>query len=284
MYPWYKMLFAYFNRRNFYQRNFLKLRVLKIVQCSIFAIQRAKEFKSFKYSREKLSQIIVIIINIIIIIITIVIIIIIIIIMLLFYVLLCCFIAVLNAEIFLLGELQLVPKGQEDTFTLRKTKTFLNILAVSNKTDFCTIPTFTLIPSVSIHPLKPLLIHPRAPKTTSTTPNFFSDQSLFSSLFKFWYFSIFLISFSCILQSPGIATSMMTHDFAYLSTKIKSGLLASITLSHWIFLSQINLTSSSSTTPSGQWSYHFSFIAIITIIIFTFIHNIKRFFSIIFTY
>ena len=178
------MLFAYFNRRNFYQRNFLKLRVLKIVQCSIFAIQRAKEFKSFKYSREKLSQIIVIIINIIIIIITIVIIIIIII-MLLFYVLLCYFIAVLNAEIFLLGELQLVPKGQEDTFTLRKTKTFLNILAVSNKTDFCTIPTFNLIPSVSIHPLKPLLIHPRAPKTTSTIPNFFSDQSLFSSLFKF---------------------------------------------------------------------------------------------------
>ena len=36
--------------------------------------------------------------------------------------LLCCFIAfaqpVLNAEIFLLGELQLVAKGQEDAFTL----------------------------------------------------------------------------------------------------------------------------------------------------------------------
>ena len=184
MYPWYKMLFAYFNRRNFHQRNFLKLKILKIVQCSIFAIQRAKEFKSFKYSREKLTQIIVIIINIIIIIIIVIIIIIIIIIML-FYVLLCCFIAVLNATIFLLGELQLVPKGQEDVLTLRKTKTFLNILAVSNKTDFCTIPTFNLIPSVSIHPLKPLLIHPRAPKTTSTIPNFFSDQSLFSSLFKF---------------------------------------------------------------------------------------------------
>ena len=174
------MLFAYFNRRNFHQRNFLKLKILKIVQCSILAIQRAKEFKSSKYSREKLSQIIVIIINIIIIIIVVIIIII-----MLFYVLLCCFIAVLNAKIFLLGELQLVPKGQEDVLTLRKTNTFLNILAVSNKTDFCTIPTFNLIPSVSIHPLKPLLIHPRAPKTTSTTPNFFIDQSLFSSLFKF---------------------------------------------------------------------------------------------------
>ena len=52
----------------------------------------------------------------------------------------------------------------------------------------------------------------------------------------------------------------MTHDFAFLSTKIKSGLLASITLSHWTFISQINLTSSSSTTLSGPCSYHFSFL------------------------
>ena len=64
-------------------------------------------------------------------------------------------------------------------------KTFLSILAVPNKTDFCTIPTFNLIPSVSIHPLKPLLMHPRAPTTTGTTSTFFRDQSLFSSLFKF---------------------------------------------------------------------------------------------------
>ena len=129
-------------------------------------------------------------------------------------------------------------------------KTFLSILAFPNKTDFCTITTFNLIPSVPIHQLKPLLMHPRAPTTTDTTSTFFSDQSLFSSLFKFWYFSIFSISFSRILQSPGIATSMMTHDFAFLSTKIKSGLLASITLSHWIFISQINLTSSSSTAAT----------------------------------
>ena len=52
---------------------------------------------------------------------------------------------------------------------------------------------------------------------------------------------------------------MMTHDFAFLSTKIKSGLLAPIALSQWIFISQINLTSSSSTTPSGQCLYLFSF-------------------------
>ena len=120
-------------------------------------------------------------------------------------------------------------------------------LCTASKTDFCTIST--------------LLIHPRASTTTGTTSNFFSDQSLFSSLFNFWYFPIFSISFSCILQSPGIATPMMTYDFAFLSTKIKSGLLASITLSHWIFISQISLTSSSSTAPSGQCSYHFSFLS-----------------------
>ena len=109
-------------------------------------------------------------------------------------------------------------------------KTLLSILVVPNKTDFYTIPTFSLIPSVSIHPLKPS--HPRAPATTGTTSTFFSDQSFFSSLFKFWYFSIFSISFSRILQSPGIATSVMTHDFSFSSTKYKLGLLASTTLSH----------------------------------------------------
>ena len=70
-------------------------------------------------------------------------------------------------------------------------KTFLSILAVPNKTDFCTIPTFSLIPSVSIHPLKPLLVLPRTPKTAGKTSTFFSNQSLFSSLFKFWYFKSF---------------------------------------------------------------------------------------------
>ena len=107
-------------------------------------------------------------------------------------------------------------------FSPYMSKTFMIILAVPNKTDF--------------------------PTTTGTTSTFFNDQRLFSSLFKFWYFSIFAIPFSSILQSPGIATLMMTHDFTFLSTKIKLGLLASITLSHWIIISHINLTLSSSTT------------------------------------
>ena len=157
--------------------------------------------------------------------------------LLLLLLLLCHFIgfgqAILNTEIFLLGELQLVATCKR-VLSPYMSKTFLSILALPNKTDFCTIPTFNLVPSVSIHALKPLLMHPRAPTSAGTTSTFFSDQSLFSSLslFKFYCFSIFLVSFSCILQSSGIATSMMVHDFAFLSTKIKLGLLASITLSH----------------------------------------------------
>ena len=47
-------------------------------------------------------------------------------------------------------------------FSPYMSKTFLSILAVPNKTDFCTIPTFSLIPSVSIHPLNPLLMRPQS--------------------------------------------------------------------------------------------------------------------------
>ena len=62
-------------------------------------------------------------------------------------------------------------------------KTFLSILAVPNKTDFCTIPTFNLIPSVSNHPLKPLLMHPELlqplvqPQSFSATKTFLALSS-----------------------------------------------------------------------------------------------------------
>ena len=88
--------------------------------------------------------------------------------------------AVPNAEIFLLGELQLVVKGQR-MLSPYMSKTFLSILAVPNKTDFCTIPTSSLIASVSIHSLKPLLMHPRAPATTDK-PQPFSMTKVFSAL------------------------------------------------------------------------------------------------------
>ena len=45
------------------------------------------------------------------------------------------------------------------------------------------------------------------------------------------------------------------NDLLLISTNLTMlGLLASVTLSHWIFISQIHLTSSSSTTPPGQCS------------------------------
>ena len=143
-------------------------------------------------------------------------------------------------------------------------KNFLSILAVPNKTDFCTIPTFNLIPSVSIHPLKPLLLDPRAPATAST---FFSDQILFSSLFKFCLFNYqfnlfhFFLMYLIITWYSNIDNEAWFRLSIILPTKIKSGLLASIALSHWIFISQINLTSSSSTAPSGQCSYYFPFLS-----------------------
>ena len=104
---------------------------------------------------------------------------------------------------------------------------------------------------MSIHSLKPLLMHPRAPATTDK-PQPFSLTKVFSALSSnsdiFQYFRF--LSY--------VSYNQFFH-FAFLSTKVKSVLLALITLPHWIFISQINLTSSSSTAPSGQCSYHFSF-------------------------
>ena len=45
---------------------------------------------------------------------------------------------------------------------------------------------------------------------------------------------------------------------SFLSITIRSGLLASIRLSHWIFMSHCTLISSFSTAPSTACSYHFS--------------------------
>ena len=67
---------------------------------------------------------------------------------------------VLNAKIFLLGKLELIAQEQQ-MLSPYISKTFLSILAVPNKTNFCTIPR--------LKPLKPLLMHPRAPTTTGTT-------------------------------------------------------------------------------------------------------------------
>ena len=78
-------------------------------------------------------------------------------------------------------------QGLGGCFHLTCRRLSLSILAVPEKTDFCTIPTLSVIPSMSIHLLKLFLTHPKAPTTAGTTSNFFSDQSFFSSLLKFWY-------------------------------------------------------------------------------------------------
>ena len=83
-------------------------------------------------------------------------------------------------------------------------QTFLSILAVPIKADFCTIPTFDLIPSVSLHSLKPLLMHPTAPKPVVKPPPFsattaFSALSSNSEIFQSFRF-LFHVSYNHLLQ------------------------------------------------------------------------------------
>ena len=76
---------------------------------------------------------------------------------------------------------------------------------------------------------------------------------LFFNLFGFFLMYSTIIWYSNI--NDGAWFCLFVHQ-------IKLGLLASITLSHWIFISQINLTSSSSVALSGQCHlYHFSFLS-----------------------
>ena len=78
------------------------------------------------------------------------------------------------------------------------------------------------------------------------------------SLFRSWYFSSFSVSFSPTLTSAGTAISMIIPFPYFLSIKIMSGLVSSITLSYWTLISHNTLTSSFSTAPSEMCSYHFS--------------------------
>ena len=103
-------------------------------------------------------------------------------------------------------------------------KTFLSILAILNKTDFCTIPTFNLTPSVSTHPLKPLLMHPRAPATTGTTLTFFSDQNLSRSLQIRIFFNLFdfFLTYPTITWYSNIDDDAWFRLFVFSSPKSES--------------------------------------------------------------
>ena len=90
-------------------------------------------------------------------------------------------------------------------------QTFLSILAVPNKADFCTIPTFNLIPSESIHSLKPLLMHPTAPKPV-VKPLPFSATIAFSALSL--QIPIFFNLFDFFLTYPTIIFYSKINDDA----------------------------------------------------------------------
>ena len=116
--------------------------------------------------------------------------------------------------------------------------TFLNIIAVPNNAVFCIIPTLFVIRSFSIHPSNSFVTLPRAPITTGMTSIILSLHNLPISPFKSWYFSTFSLSFSPTLTSAGTALLMIIPFYFFLSSKIMSGLLASITLLHRTLMSQ----------------------------------------------
>ena len=140
--------------------------------------------------------------------------------------------------------------------------TFLSIFAVPNKAVFCITPTLHVIPSFPIHLSNSVETLPRAPITTGTISAFLNFHNLLISLFSSWYFSTFSFSFSSILTSAGTAISIIIPFCSFLSIDVRSGRLASIRLSHWIFMSHSTLTSSFSTAPSG--AYHPTFHCVLT--------------------
>ena len=99
---------------------------------------------------------------------------------------------------------------------------------------------------------------PRAPVTTGKISTFLNFHNLLISFFKSWYFSTFSFSFPSTLTSAGTAISIIIPFYYFLSITIRPGRLASIRLSHWIFMSRSALISLFSTAPSGACSYHFS--------------------------
>ena len=141
---------------------------------------------------------------------------------------------------------------------LQLSNTFLRILAVPNKALFCNSLILIVTPSFSSHASNLLLTTPSAPTTTGTTSRCLIPHSLPISLIRSWYFSIFSPSFSYTLWSQGEAMSTMIALLFSFSTTTMSGLLASITWSHWMVISHKILHFSFSTTPSGWCSYHFS--------------------------
>ena len=123
---------------------------------------------------------------------------------------------------------------------------------------FCITPTLHVMSSFPIHLSNSAETLPRTPITTGTISTFLNFHHLLISFFKSWYFSNFSVSFSSTLTSAGTAISVIIPFCSFLSITIRSGCLASIRLSHWIFMSHSTLISSFSTALSATCSCHFS--------------------------
>ena len=75
-----------------------------------------------------------------------------------------------------------------------------------------------------------------------------------SSLLLLFHFFFFFFLYSYISWYSNI---VIIPFCSFLSITIRSGCLASIRLSHWIFMSHSTLISLFSTAPSGACPYHF---------------------------
>ena len=135
--------------------------------------------------------------------------------------------------------------------------TFLSILVVPNKAVFCITPTLHVRPSFLIHLLNSAETLLRAPFTAGTISTYLNFHNLLISFFISWYCSTFSFFFST-LTSAGTVISIIIPFCSFLSITIRSGRLASIRLSHWIFMSHSTLISSFSTALWRAFSYHFS--------------------------
>ena len=131
----------------------------------------------------------------------------------------------------------------------------VNILAVPKNTIFYITPTLFAICSFSIHPSNSFVTLPRALITARTTCTNFSLYNIPMSLFQSSYFSTFFF-FYPTLTLAGTTVSMIILFRSFLSIKIMSGLLASITLPNWLLISDNIFTSSFSTALSRTCSYH----------------------------
>ena len=126
---------------------------------------------------------------------------------------------------------------------------------------FCSFQQGTLFITPTLHVMLSFPIHlsnsvetlSRAPMTRGTVSKFLSFHNLLISFFQILVLFHFFFSFSSTLTSAGTISIIIPFCSFFLIT-IRSGHLASIRLSHWIFMSDSTLISIFSTAPSRACS------------------------------